>query len=119
MHKSGGAPWVRIASSVQSRIDGSLFPQCASRRDCTLEAMRTQGARNTMRRPQLLKAGGIAKLRPAISAPAKGLVDVVKGFDSAPLPRKKVSLPCSFSGASFYIAGGERRRASFIAVVRE
>src|SRR5262245_31260297 len=25
-HESGGAPWVRIASSVQSRLDGPMFP---------------------------------------------------------------------------------------------
>src|SRR5215470_6970001 len=26
VHKSGGAPWVRVASSAQSRLDGPLFP---------------------------------------------------------------------------------------------
>jgi hypothetical protein len=40
-HKSGDA-WVRIASSVQSRGGRPLILECASCRDCTLEAMRTQ-----------------------------------------------------------------------------
>jgi len=26
VHKSGGAAWVRIASSVQSQLDGPLLP---------------------------------------------------------------------------------------------
>src|SRR4030095_5769884 len=40
-HKSGDA-WVRIASSVQSRGGRPLILECASCRDCTLEAMCTQ-----------------------------------------------------------------------------
>src|SRR6266498_728413 len=40
-HESGDA-WVRIASSVQSRGGRPLILDCASCRDCTLEAMRTQ-----------------------------------------------------------------------------
>src|SRR6266498_5852172 len=40
-HKSRDA-WVRIASSVQSRGGRPLILECASCRDCTLEAMRTQ-----------------------------------------------------------------------------
>jgi len=40
-HKSDDA-WVRIASSVQSRRGRPLILECASCRDCTLEAMRTQ-----------------------------------------------------------------------------
>ena len=37
-----GAPWVRIASSVQYSVRQPIASQCASCRDCTLEAMRTQ-----------------------------------------------------------------------------
>jgi hypothetical protein len=44
-HKSGDA-WVRIASSVQSRGGRPLILEYASCRDCTLEAMRTQGFAN-------------------------------------------------------------------------
>jgi len=40
-HKSGDA-WVRIASSVQSRGGRPFILECASCRDCTLEAMHTQ-----------------------------------------------------------------------------
>jgi hypothetical protein len=40
-HKSRDA-WVRIASSVQSWGGRQLILECAIRRDCTLEAMRTQ-----------------------------------------------------------------------------
>src|SRR5262249_8853856 len=81
--------------------------------------MRTQGARKTMTRPQLLKAGRIVTLRPAISAPAKGLVDVLQCFISFSPSHKKASLPCTHSGAFLHPAGGERRRASFIVMVRE
>jgi hypothetical protein len=49
----------------------------------------------------------------------KGFVDAVKGFDSATHPHKKVSLSCSPSVSSLHPAGGKRRRATFIAVVRE
>src|SRR6266498_3632002 len=41
-HESGDA-WVRIASSVQSRGGRPLILECASCRDCTLEAMRARG----------------------------------------------------------------------------
>src|SRR6266540_419941 len=85
----------------------------------TLEAMRTQGARKTMTRPRLLKAGRIVTLRPAISAPAKGLVDVLECFISFSPSHKKASLPCAHSGASLHTAGDESSCASFIPVVRE
>jgi hypothetical protein len=42
-HKSGDA-WVRIASSVQSRGGRPLILECASCRDCTLEANSTQAS---------------------------------------------------------------------------
>src|SRR5262245_23268988 len=81
--------------------------------------MRTQGARKTMTRHQLLNAGRIVTLRLAISAPAKGLVDVLECFISVSPSRKKVSLPRASSGAFLHTASDECRRASFIAVVRE
>jgi predicted Zn-ribbon and HTH transcriptional regulator len=40
-HKLGDA-WVRVASSAQSRGGRPLILECASCRDCALEATRTQ-----------------------------------------------------------------------------
>src|SRR5499433_3056484 len=53
--------------------------------------MRTQCARKTMTRPQLLKAGRIVTLRPAISAPRKDWWMLLK-FSILRVPRAKRSL---------------------------
>src|SRR2546428_10213278 len=98
-----------------------VFPSCLRMENVELRIENGFAAIDSYRpdHVELLKAGRIVTLCPAISTPTKGLVDVVKGFDSAPLLRKKFFLPCAPSGASPHPAGGERRRASFIAVVRE
>src|SRR5262245_974839 len=67
--------------------------------------------------PPVVEGGPDRYTTPGNSGSPKGLVDVVKGFDSAPAPCKKFPLPCSSSGASLHTAGDECRCASFIAVV--
>src|SRR5499426_4518144 len=66
-HKSGGASCVRIASSVQSRGGRPLILECASFRDCTLEAMRTQVFAN-----QCIDCTAVAVVKDGKVALAKG-----------------------------------------------
>ena len=48
-HKSGDA-WVLFASSAQSRGDCPLILECASCRDCALEANSTQACANVWKK---------------------------------------------------------------------